>query len=107
MYMQILYIDIDVNKKENVSLGKWEFCMKILWYLDLIIWIAIKSRMALLVQLITYEISAVDLPDRDPNMAVSPDPRNGQINLNKINLEELLNASSITEDHPDGRFLNF
>lgn len=30
MYMQILYIDIDVNKKENVSLGKWEFCMKIL-----------------------------------------------------------------------------
>lgn len=81
MYMQILYIDIDVNKKENVSLGKWEFCMKILWYLE--------------------------LPDRDPNMAVSPDPRNGQINLNKINLEELLNASSITEDHPDGRFLNF
>lgn len=34
-------------------------------------------------------------------MAVSPDPRNGQINLNKINLEELLNASSITEDHPE------
>lgn len=63
--------------------------------------------MALLVQLITYEISAMDLPDRDPNMAVSPDPINAQINLNKINLEELLNASSITEDHPDGRFLNF